>query len=129
MAYQEVMNGDIRLRNTKAALAATTACFVTDCKGWHDSLVTNVSAGLDADDRNEAMCVRQIMTTNQYTMRWERSAMPADGLTKSWGTGDRFRILPSSRQRNAWKPGRETFWMTVLCETMSIYSTKAPVTL
>ena len=38
--------------------------------------------------------------------------------------GDWFRIPPSSLQRNAWEPGREIFWMTVLYETMRIYNTK-----
>ena len=33
LANQEVMNGGIHLKKTKEALAATTACLVTDCKG------------------------------------------------------------------------------------------------
>ena len=73
LANQEMMNGDIQLRNTKEALAANAACLVTECKGLYDSLVTNVSAGLGADDRRngiEAPCQTQSMATSLCTMRW-----------------------------------------------------------
>ena len=87
MAHQEMMNGGIQLRNTKVALAASTACPATDCKGLYDPLVTNVSAGLGAGDQRsglEALCLRQGMATSRCIMRWVHSAMmPADCLTKS----------------------------------------------
>ena len=61
-AYQEMVFEDIQWRDTWEALAATRARFVTDSKGFYDSLVANVRDGLGADDRIsgiEALCLRQ----------------------------------------------------------------------
>eukprot|EP00959_Pyramimonas_sp_CCMP1952_P352805 7391771-Pyramimonas_sp.AAC.1 len=44
----------------------------TDCKGLYDALVTNVSAGLGADDRRSgtgASGLRQSAASSQATMR------------------------------------------------------------
>ena len=45
LAFQEMMDGGIQLRNTKEASAVCTVCHETDCKGLYDSLVSNVWVG------------------------------------------------------------------------------------
>ena len=112
LAYTEMEEGYVDVKNVRAALAKTRATLVTDCKGLYDALLRNVSAGLGTDDRRtsiEALSLRQGMKEGGTELRWVHSeSMPADGLTK--GSGAARSVLVDFLTRGYWRLAHdETF--------------------
>ena len=125
LANQGMMNGKIQSKNTTKALAPTTACPVTDCKGLYDSLATNVVSKCCATDR---AWPRVSEPRVGYS-----AAKPTDGLTKSSSSAQRvllyfrnrghWRLVQDHTFESACKIGRETFCTQIHTPT-SLLGTK-----
>ena len=105
LAYTEMCDGRVDLRDVPRALRRTRATLVTDCKSLYDALSCNVSAGLGTDDRRsgiEALCLKQGLEEGATEVRWVHSeSMPADGLTK--GTSAARSVLADFLTRGYWR--------------------------
>ena len=105
MAWTELMDGFVNLKDVRGTLRMTQATMVTDCKGLYDALARSVSAGLGADDRRsaiEALGLQQSMEEGATELRWVHSeAMPADGLTK--GSCAARSVLADFLTRGYWR--------------------------
>ena len=105
MAWTELMDGSVNLKDIRGTLRMTQATMVTDCKGLYDALARSVSAGLGADDRRsaiEALGLQQAMEEGATELRWVHSeAMPADGLTK--GSSAARSVLADFLTRGYWR--------------------------